>query len=245
MSVDSGPNPSDIPIGEAVSRVIDRIAAACRRVGRDPGSVTLLAATKTVEPGEIVAAVRAGVRVVGENIVQELISKQDALAGVPEVGALRWDFIGTLQRNKVKHVVGRAALIHGVDSIRLAEEISSRAEAAGLVQDVLLEVNASGEETKHGFAPPELPAASASIGRLPGVRVRGVMTMAPAGDPLASRRCFGATAALAAEPWWPSGASELSMGMTEDLEIAVEEGATIVRVGTAIFGARCDLGLGA
>lgn len=234
------PDPNATAIAEAVRAVRSRIGEAAARAGRDPGEITLLAATKSVSPQDAAAAVRAGVRVVGENIVQEMLAKQEALRN--ETG-LRWDFIGTLQRNKVSKIAGRVALIHSVDSVELAEAVGRR--AAGEPQDILLEVNTSGESTKHGFAPEGIGPAGERIAALAGVRVRGVMTIAPPGDPGAARACFARLASIVHEPWWPAGATELSMGMSDDFEAAVEEGATIVRVGSAIFGARCDLGLGA
>jgi hypothetical protein len=158
---------------------------------------------------------------------------------------LRWDFIGTLQKNKVSKVVGAVGLIHGVDSVPLVEAIGRRAEGAGIRQDILIEINTSGESTKHGFDPVSARDAVERVGALEHVRLRGAMTMAPPRDPAAARACFAGLAGLLRERWWPDGARELSMGMSDDFEIAVEEGATIVRVGSAIFGARCDLGLGA
>ncbi|MCA1834263.1 MAG: YggS family pyridoxal phosphate-dependent enzyme [Actinomycetota bacterium] len=232
---------SDADIAFGVHAVRERIAIAARKAGRDPAAVTLLAATKTTTPEEVVSVVRAGVGVVGENIVKEMLAKQDALAGTQ----VRWDFIGTLQKNKVGKVVGRTALIHSVDAQALADVIDRRAAAMGIRQQILVEVNTSGEGTKHGFDAPALREAVEAIAGLRHVEVAGAMTMAPPRDSDAARRCFSRLAAITAEPWWPPGATELSMGMSDDFDIAIEEGATIVRIGSAIFGARCDAGLGA
>jgi hypothetical protein len=149
---------------------------------------------------------------------------------------LRWHFIGTLQTNKARAVVGEADLVHAVDSEKLAREIDKRAAAAGVVQVVLVAVNVAGEDTKSGVAPGELPALLAAIAALPAVQCRGLMTMPPlAGEPEDNRRHFAALRALR-DACVPGG--ELSMGTTGDYEVAVEEGATLVRLGTVLFGAR-------
>lgn len=229
----------------AIAEVRARIAAAAESAGRDPAHVMLLGASKTVDAAEVLAAARAGLAAVGENRAQELVAKQKALAGEPDAALLRWDFIGTVQRNKVPKIVGRVALIHSVDSFDVAAAIAARAEHIGVVQDVLLEVNASGEATKHGVRPPDVEAVAQRIEGLGGVRLVGLMTMAAPGDPAASREAFRLVAEVSRGRSWPAGEPQLSMGMSDDFEIAVREGATIVRVGTAIFGARCDAGLGA
>jgi pyridoxal phosphate enzyme (YggS family) len=171
----------------------------------------------------------------GENRVQELQSKQSALAGSP----VRWHMIGTLQRNKVPQVVGHVTLIHSVDSDRLAEAIAKRAASEGLEQEVLLEVNVGGESTKHGIDPADALDVANGLLEMEGLRLRGLMTIAPAGDARAAREAFRTLRELGdrLQERAPS-ASELSMGMSEDFEIAIEEGATIVRIGSAIFGAR-------
>jgi pyridoxal phosphate enzyme (YggS family) len=232
-------------MSNAVAEVRARIDAAARRAGRDPSDVLLLGATKTVDPQEILEAVRAGLTCAGENRVQELIEKQEALAGEPDARDLRWDLIGTLQRNKINKVVGRVGLIHSIDSVDLARAAGRRAEALGVAQDVLLEVNTSGEPTKHGFEPDDAGPAVAKIAAIAGVRLRGLMTLAAPGDPDASRACFRMLSGIRESHGVQVGATELSMGMSDDFEVAVEEGATIVRVGTLLFVARCDLGLGA
>ena len=214
-----------------------RIAAAAERTGRAPEAITLVAVSKTVAPERIPDPAEDDAWVLGENRVQEFVSKRNALA--ERIPPIRWHFIGPLQRNKVRGVVGAVELIHGVDSPRLADAIGRRARDLGIVQDVLLEVNTSGEPTKHGVAPEDAPAAAARIAGIDGVALRGFMTMAAPGDPEGARANFRAlrivrdsTQPLVAE------ATQLSMGMSGDFEVAVEEGATIVRVGTAIFGPR-------
>ncbi|HVL90307.1 MAG TPA: YggS family pyridoxal phosphate-dependent enzyme [Actinomycetota bacterium] len=221
------------PPGLGAPAVLERIAAAAARAGRDPSAVTLVAAAKTVEPDRIVAA---GVADVGENRVQELAAKQEALAEY----AIRWHFIGRLQRNKVKAVAGRVALVHSVDSVELAHEIGRRAAEAGAVQPILIQVNVSGEASKGGVPVAEAPAVVDAVRAVEGIEVRGLMTIPAPGDEAASRAAFRTLEAAAAA----LGLSELSMGMSGDFEVAVEEGATIVRVGTAIYGPRPPAGGG-
>lgn len=216
---------------EAVRR---HVADAADISGRDPGDVTIVAVTKTVGIEEIRQAVDAGLADFGENRVQEFLGKYGLFPNV------RWHFIGSLQTNKVKDVVGRAHLIHSVDSLRLLDEIGKRADEAGLVQDVLLQVNISGEGSKHGFEAAEVREALVEASRLDSVRVRGLMTMAPFARPEDVRWVFRGLKdvrdSLREMPLNSVELDELSMGMTNDYRIAVEEGATIVRVGTAIFG---------
>jgi PLP dependent protein len=208
-----------------------RIARAAERAGRDPDAITLVAVSKTHPPEAIRVAQAAGAHAFGENYVQELLAKQKALAGLELV----WHFVGRLQRNKARDVVGRVALVHSVDSPALAEALSRRASAAGVVQDVLVEANLAGESTKGGVAEAELDHLLDAIAKLPALRCRGLMTMPPpSDDPESTRPVFRALARLASS----RGLVELSMGMTSDFEVAIEEGATIIRVGTAIFGER-------
>lgn len=224
-------------IAENLAAVRARIEAAATRVGRRGEDVTLVAVTKEVDAARAAEAITAGVRDVGENRVQELQSKQAALAGSP----IRWHMIGTLQRNKVSPVVGRVALIHSVDSVRLAEAIGRRAVAGTLQQDVLLEVNTGGEASKHGVDPAEAMDAAGRLLDMEGLRLRGLMTIAPEGDPRAARDAFRALRVLGDRLRERApDAGELSMGMSDDFEIAIEEGATIVRIGSAIFGARAE-----
>lgn len=220
-------------IAAAIVAVRARIAAACARVGRDPADVLLLGASKTVPAAAVEAAARAGLTAVGENRVQEFLRKR------PEVRApLRWDLIGTLQTNKVRAITGEATLIHGVDTIDLARAIGAAAVSRGVTQAILLEVNTSGEISKHGVPPNDVRTATASIDEIDGVTLQGLMTMAAPGDPVASRASFARLRALSDHLPRRLTGDTLSMGMSDDLEIAVEEGATIVRVGSAIFGAR-------
>jgi len=219
-----------------LGEVRDRIADAARRSGRTPDAVRLVAVTKTVPAETIRILLAAGQEDIGENRAQQLRDRAAELSGAP----VRWHMIGRLQRNKVKYVVPACAMIHSVDSLRLAEEISKRAAAAGMRATCLVEVNASGEEAKGGVAPAEAPNLAREIAALPGVDLVGLMTMAPlVDDPETVRPVFAAlreciervnrTADL------PAALTELSMGMTQDYETAIEEGATIVRVGTALF----------
>lgn len=214
-------------VASRLSRVRERIAAACSRSGRDPGSVRLIAVSKTKPIEMLREAVAAGHAVFGENYAQELKEKADALgAGV------EWHFVGALQTNKAKQVVGRAALIHTCDRLALAQELSKRAKAAGLVQRVLLEVNVGREAQKAGALPEDVPALLELVRALPALACEGLMCIPPAeADP---RRYFRELRQLGKA----HGLRELSMGMSADYEAAIEEGATLVRVGTAIFGER-------
>lgn len=217
-------------IAANVTAVRARIAAAANRAGRDPASVTLIAVTKTFPPEVAAAVVAAGAPDLGENRVQEGVVKAEALA----VNGLtpRWHLIGHLQSNKVKAALPVFAMIHGVDSEALAQAISRRAESP---VPILLEVNVGGEATKFGFHPDDLLTAVARVRALPNIDLRGLMTVAPpASDPSDVRPVFRRLRELAAAAELP----ELSMGMTDDFEVAIEEGATMVRVGRALFGAR-------
>ncbi len=215
----------DVAAGLATVRA--RIAEACARARRDPASVRLIAVSKT-KPLELLRqALSAGQTVFGENSAQELKEKADALgAGV------EWHFIGALQTNKARVVVGRAALIHTCDRLALAQELSKRAKNAGLTQRVLLEVNVGREPQKAGVLPEDAPALLDQVRALPSLQCDGLMCIPPAeGDP---RPHFRALRELAEQ----LRLAELSMGMSADYEAAIEEGATLVRVGTAIFGPR-------
>lgn len=219
-------------IARSIGRVRERIERACEGAGRDPGSVQLVAVAKGHPDAVIRAAYAAGLRVFGENYAQELERKASALTDLPEI---KWRFIGHLQRNKIKLVERARATVDTVDSSRLAEAISARAVASGNEVEVLLEVNVGGETQKSGCAPAELAALVEAVRPLPGIRLRGLMTIAPHFEnPEDTRPCFAALRELAKA----HGLPELSMGMTADLEQAVEEGATMVRIGTAIFGPR-------
>lgn len=225
-------------IEENIRAVRERIAAAARSAGRDPAEITLVGASKMNDADACRAAAAAGIDALGENRVQELMSKyeQHAYDGVP------LHFIGHLQRNKVHQVVGRAVLIQSVGSLPLLDEIDRCAERCGLVQDVLLEVNIGEEEAKSGFAPDGLAAAAAAARERAHIRVRGLMTVPPAArEPHASTPYFEKVRALYVDinrNLYDNKLNCLSMGMSGDFEDAIRCGATMVRVGTAIFGAR-------
>ena len=216
--------------------VRDRIAAAAARSGRPASAVRLVAVTKTVSIDTIRLLVRAGQKNLGENRPQQLRDRAAALTDLD----ITWHMIGHLQRNKVKYVVPTAAMIHSVDSLALAEEIGKRAHAAGARAACLLEVNVSGEASKSGVSPAEAPALASAAAALPGIDLAGLMTMAPiAEDAETVRPVFVGLRELRdrinRETSLPRPLTELSMGMTQDYEVAVEEGATIVRIGTALF----------
>ncbi len=208
-----------------------RLADVRRRVGQD---VTIVAVTKTYGPEAVAAAYRAGLEDVGENRVQEAVAKMAAV-DVP----VRWHLIGHLQTNKVKAVEG-FALVHSVDSSRLADALDQIGVSRGRAVDALLQVNTSGEASKYGWAPEDVPAEAERLAGKSGVRVRGVMTMAPleASERVMRDTFRGARKALDIVRAAGHPATELSMGMSNDFEIAVEEGATMVRLGTILFGAR-------
>jgi len=226
-------------ISRNVARVRERIAAAARRAGRNPDEVTLVAVTKGVGLDRVLEAVACGVTHIGENRVQEAAAKFPHLPP----GVVR-HMVGHLQRNKAKMAVRLFDLIHSLDSLRLAEELNRRALEAGRVMDVLVQVNVSGEPTKYGLSPEEVEALVENMASLPGLRLRGLMTIAPiVEDPEQARPYFRrlrqlGDVILSAATDLKLERLELSMGMTDDFEIAVEEGATIVRIGRAIFGLR-------
>ncbi|MBZ0272037.1 YggS family pyridoxal phosphate-dependent enzyme [bacterium] len=219
-----------------IAGVRERIGRAASRAGRDPNGVLLLAVSKTHPAEAVEAAYAAGQRDFGENYAQEARQK----AGAVRHADVRWHFIGHLQTNKVRQIAPFVSVIHTVDSERLAAEIARRARGAGRETDVLLQVNVAGETQKSGCAPDEAEAIARVVADLPGVRLAGLMTMPPLAPPERTRPHFRRLRELrdgiARRLAMPL--PDLSMGMSDDLEVAVEEGATIVRVGTAIFGAR-------
>lgn len=231
-------------LGARRAEILERIEAAARRAGRSADEVGALAVSKTVGPEEVLLARRAGWGCFGENRPQELGRKLDALGGSPEMAGVRFDMIGNLQKNKINQVIGRVALIHSISSSHLAEAVSTRCEARGIVADVLLEVNVSGEASKSGFAPDEARRCAEGVAALPGIRVRGLMTMAPAGDADAARRTFSGLRELAEDLRARTGLSleTLSCGMSDDFEVAVEEGSTLVRLGRCVFDQGYALG---
>lgn len=225
---------------ERLAGVQERIAEAAHRAGRDPRSVRLVAVTKGRSLAEIRAVLAAGVADLGENRVQELVAKAGELATAGF--APRWHMLGYLQRNKVKALLPWCRIIHSVDRLALGDEIARRTTGVDPVE-VLVEVNVAGEASKAGVAPDGAEALVRSVAELPGLRVAGLMTVAPATrDPESSRPVFRELRVLAErlDALGIPGVAlrELSMGMSSDYAIAVEEGATLVRVGTAIFGPR-------
>jgi PLP dependent protein len=219
-----------LAIESNVRGVRSRMAAACARSGRDPARVRLIAVSKTVPAAGVAAAVAAGIEAVGENYVQEAAGKRSELGAMGL--SVEWHLIGHLQSNKVAAALGAFDVLESVDSVRLAEAISRRASE---LVPVLLEVNVAGEPSKTGFAPEEVAEVVRLASRLPNIDLRGLMTVAPAASaPEEVRPCFRTLARLAAA----NGLAELSMGMTGDFEVAIEEGSTMVRIGRAIFGER-------
>jgi len=220
-------------VADRLEEVRRRIARAAERAGRAPDEVRLVAVSKTIGIERIREAVEAGHRDFGENYVQEAREKLNAFG--PEI---RWHFIGHLQSNKARNVVGAFALIHSVDSETLAGEIQKRAAAAGIVQDVLIEVRLDPAATKTGVEPEALDRLVDRVRTLPNVRLLGLMGMPPLfADPEDARPGFRLLRELL-DALPPESRRELSMGMSSDFEVAIEEGATLVRVGTAIFGPR-------
>ncbi|MDQ0286944.1 pyridoxal phosphate enzyme (YggS family) [Desulfofundulus luciae] len=224
-------------IRENLRLVLEQVAEAAKKAGRDPGSVKLVAVTKNVPVDMMQEAMAAGVKAFGENRVQELVAKHPRLPVDVE-----WHLIGHLQTNKVKYIIDRVHLIHSLDSWRLAREISRRAQERSLNVEVLVQVNISGEETKYGLPPGEVRNFIVGVAELPGIRVRGLMTIAPlVPDPEGVRPIFRELYQMAGWlrqelPGLPL--DFLSMGMSNDFRVAVEEGANIIRVGSAIFGPR-------
>jgi pyridoxal phosphate enzyme (YggS family) len=220
----------------ALERVGRRIAAACARSGRDPSSVRLVAVSKAFPAERVREALACGQTLFGENRVQE------ALAKIPEVGeGAVWHLIGHLQRNKARHAVGAFELIHGVDSAGLARELDRRAAAAGLRQAILLQLNLSAELTKAGAPEDDLDSLLDTVDGLAHLELRGLMTIPPPVEkPEASRRWFARLREMGERAAQRLGRPlpELSMGMSGDFEVAIEEGATLVRVGRAVFGER-------
>lgn len=223
---------------DALIEVENNILDACERSGRNPEEVTLIAVSKT-KPVEMLQEVyNEGIRDFGENYVQELANKIEIM---PK--DIRWHMIGHLQRNKVKYLVGKVACIHSVDSLRLAEVINERSIKLGVVTEIMAEVNIAGEESKFGFTRDEVFDFAEKVSAMEGVKLVGLMTSAPyVNDPEENRQYFREMKSLSVDINEKNinniNITELSMGMTNDYIVAVEEGATHVRVGTAIFGAR-------
>lgn len=238
--------PEEIAVN--LERVRERMKAACLRSGRNPEEVSLIAVSKTKPYEAVLEAIAAGARDFGENYVQELMGKMEQDAERAADLPIRWHMIGHLQRNKVKYLIGKTSLIHAVDSVPLAESIEKESARKDQVTEILLEVNVAGEESKFGFAPGEVREAAKVISALPRVRLLGLMTSAPYTQCGETNRVYfrelkalaqdlkAAGLLAASENGWPSPV--LSMGMSCDYEVAIEEGATLIRVGTDIFGRR-------
>ncbi|GBF33281.1 hypothetical protein DCCM_2380 [Desulfocucumis palustris] len=224
-------------IAAGLTLVRENVKRAAQRAGRDPSGIKLVAVTKTVGPDAAKRAIDLGVTALGENRVQEILAKGPLLPG-----GIEWHLIGTLQTNKVKPIIGRVNLIHSLDRWHLAEEISRRSVEAGLASGVLVQVNVSGEETKSGLSPEEVADFIKDALSLPGLTIKGLMTIAPYVDnPEEVRPVFKELRLLSENIKSKISSVELdclSMGMTNDYTVAVEEGANIIRVGTAIFGKR-------
>lgn len=233
-------------VADNLRQVRARMAQAARRAQRSPDEITLVAVSKTKPLALIAETAAAGQLDFGENRLEELWEKTDAAAQAG-LDTIRWHAIGAIQSRKTKMALGPFVLIHAVDRLKIARRLSRQAAAAGQTLDLLLEVNVSGEESKHGFSPASLMAEAPDLLDLPALRYRGLMTMAPlVEDPEETRPHFRKLRRLLAElrRTYPAAQhpqatwEHLSMGMTNDFEVAIEEGATIIRVGTAIFGHR-------
>jgi pyridoxal phosphate enzyme (YggS family) len=229
------------PVAHNLKEVYAAIAAAAGRAGRDADAVRLVAVSKTVDLERLRAAIAAGQRLFGENYLQEAQAKIEALGD-----GISWHLVGHLQTNKAKGAVELFDLIHAVDRLKLARALEAAAARLDKIQDILIQVNQGGEETKSGVVPEAAPELLQEVARLPHLRVLGLMTMPPwFPDPEAVRPYFQALRELRERLRHLSGLPlpELSMGMSGDYQVAVEEGATLVRVGTAIFGSRpCSFG---
>lgn len=225
-------------VKENLQLVEEKIQVACERAGRKREEVTLIAVSKTKPVSMIQDAYDAGIRPFGENKVQEIVDKYDQLPGDVD-----WHLIGHLQRNKVKYIVDKVKLIHSVDSVRLAEEISKEAVKKNVTVPILIQVNVAEEDTKFGLSCEETESMIRQIAALPQIKIKGLMTIAPfVENPEDNREIFRQLKKLSVDISLKNidnvSMGELSMGMTGDYEVAIEEGATMVRVGTGIFGAR-------
>ena len=250
QSQPAAPQPASGSVAERLAVVRERIAAAARAAGRDPGDVRLLVATKTQTPEAVLEALAAGVDLIGENRVQELVAKAPAVADRVADGTLQVHMIGHLQRNKVNQVLATATGLETLDSLDLARAISERCVRDGRTGDraleVMVQVNVTGEESKSGVEPEDAAALATAVATLPGLRLTGFMTIGARLEDTAEESVRAGFARLRAvrDEVLASGApgtgtaTELSMGMTGDLELAIAEGATVVRVGTAVFGPR-------
>lgn len=228
-----------VDIKNNLKTVENRIAEAAKRVGRNPDEVKLIAVSKTKPVDDINEAIKCGVTDIGENKVQEVMDKYDAAEPV------NWHFIGHLQRNKVKYIIDKVTMIHSIDSLRLAMEINNRASAKNIIMDVLIQINPAGEDSKFGISPEETQLLIEDILKeCPAINIRGLMCVVPAADNPDDVRVYFKKAKELFDNLGSVITHErfdmehLSMGMTHDFETAIEEGSTMVRVGTAIFGER-------
>jgi pyridoxal phosphate enzyme (YggS family) len=228
-----------LSIRENIDDIVKKIEAACKKVGRNPNDITLIAVSKTVESPKVREAVAAGVDNLGENRVQELVKKYEDLKDID----IKWHMIGHLQKNKVKYIIDKTVLIHSVESLSLAEEIDKRAKKAGIVANVLIELNIGEEESKFGIKEENVYDFVKSMEEFENIKVSGLMTVAPfCENPEDVRWVFKKMKdiydKISAMNLKNAEMKYLSMGMTNDFEIAIEEGSNMIRIGTAIFGAR-------
>ena len=227
---------------DRIAKVRGQIGDACSAAGRDPSEVTLIGVSKVFPVEYAEAAVAAGLKDLGENRVQELMPKIERFSSLDL--DVNWHLIGTLQKNKVKYIIGKTSLIHSVNTVELAEEISKRSESNNVTTSVLLQANVSGEESKHGFAPHELKPAIDKIMAMPSIKVCGLMTMAPIEEYEGqAREVFAKTRVIYEDLKSYTGLESfnvLSMGMSQDYRSAILEGSTHIRIGTAIFGNRAE-----
>ncbi|SNY46323.1 hypothetical protein SAMN06297280_1076 [Arsukibacterium tuosuense] len=220
-------------IAEQLSAAYHNIAENCRQLQRDPQSVQLIAVSKTKPVSAITAAYQAGQRQFGENYPQELLSKAEQLTALPE---LEWHFIGPLQSNKTRLVAEHASWVHSIDRLKIAERLSAQRPASQKPLQVLLQINISDEDSKAGISAAQLPELATAVAKLPQLQLRGLMAIPAPGD---SERAFAAMQQLSKKlRQQHPGATELSMGMSDDWPLALQYGATMIRLGTAIFGAR-------
>jgi PLP dependent protein len=223
-------------IADRLSRLRERIDRAAAASGRDSSCVSVVAVTKTQPPQLIEHAVAAGLREIGENYVQEALAKQAQLA------AVRWHLIGHVQSNKVSAIAGRFDLVHTIDSVKLGERLARASVAIGRTQDILVQVKLGDEPAKSGVDPAEMETLCDRLGALAGLRLRGLMVIAPltdaSGAPVGDPRRFFAQARALSARLAPEHRQVLSMGMSADFEAAVEEGSTMIRIGSALFGGR-------
>lgn len=220
-------------IAENSATVLERIAAASRTAGRDPATVGLLAVSKTKPAAALREAAAAGLRDFGENYLQEALDKQPALADLPLV----WHFIGPIQSNKTRAIASHFDWVHSVDRLKIAQRLAEQRPPERGPLNICLQINVSGEPSKSGCHPDELPALATAVSQLPNLRLRGLMAIPePTDDPASQRAAFAQLRTMSET--LNLGLDTLSMGMSQDLEAAIAEGATWVRVGTALFGAR-------